>query len=154
MIDTPQIVQSEALHTAVIRFTIAKHAIQEVMGPAIGEVFATLGAQGLRPAGAVFSYHSRIYPEGWDFEVGVPVPKPVTQSGRVVASQLPARKVARTNYRGGYEGLGAAWGELDAWIAKSKLAAEPSLWEFYAAGPESSPDPKLWRTELNRPLSS
>ncbi len=31
-------------------------------------------------------------------------------------------------------------------------AMHPDLWECYAAGPESGPDPAKWRTELNRPL--
>ena len=26
------------------------------------------------------------------------------------------------------------------------------LWESYVVGPESSPDPMTWRTELNQPL--
>jgi hypothetical protein len=31
--------------------------------------------------------------------------------------------------------------------------AAQGLWECYAAGPESNPDPASWRTELNRPLA-
>jgi hypothetical protein len=36
MIDTPQITQSAAQLTAVIRLTIPRAEIQKVMGPAIG----------------------------------------------------------------------------------------------------------------------
>jgi effector-binding domain-containing protein len=60
--------------------------------------------------------------------------------------------VARVVYRGPYEGLGAAWGEFDAWIAANGHKPGTDLWECYVAGPESSPDPAAWRTELNRPL--
>ena len=35
-----------------------------------------------------------------------------------------------------------------------KLGAQEGLWECYTSGPESSPDPGKWRTELNRPLTS
>ena len=59
---------------------------------------------------------------------------------------------ARTVYHGGYEGLGAAWRELDEWVVAEGRMAAPDLWESYLAGPESSPDPANWRTELNRPL--
>ena len=47
-------------------------------------------------------------------------------------------KVARTIYHGGYDGLGAAWGELDAWIAAHGHTPAVDLWECYAAGPELS----------------
>jgi hypothetical protein len=32
-------------------------------------------------------------------------------------------------------------------------ASGPDLWECYATGPDSDPDPAAWRTELNRPLT-
>jgi effector-binding domain-containing protein len=153
MIDTPQITQSDARLTAVIRFTIPRAEIQKVMGPAIGEVMAAVAAQGLAPAGPVFSYHFKMDPAIFDFEVGVPVRKAVSPTGRVQPSQLPAKKVARTVYHGPYEGLGSAWGEFDSWIKANGHATAPDLWEYYAAGPESSPDPSQWRTELNRPLA-
>ena len=68
-------------------------------------------------------------------------------------SKLPATKIVRTIYRGGYEELGAAWGEFCAWIENEGLNAQDSLWECNLSGPESSLDPDEWRTELNRPLN-
>ena len=59
---------------------------------------------------------------------------------------------ARTYYHGPYEGLGGAWGEFSDWIAANGLRPAPDLWESYVTGPESSPDPANWRTELIRPL--
>jgi effector-binding domain-containing protein len=91
-------------------------------------------------------------PEVFDLEIGVPVTAPVTSVGRVQPGQLPATTVARTVYHGGYEGLGAAWGAFDAWLAANGHTSAPNLWECYRVGPESSLDPAEWRTELNRPL--
>ena len=105
-------------------------------------------------AGPVFSYHLRMDPGIFDFEIGVPVTKPVAPVGRVQPGQLPATKVARTIYRGPYEGLGAAWGEFGAWIKAQGHKPAPDLWECYVVGPEASPDPANWRTQLNRPLSA
>ncbi len=153
MIDTPQITQSEARLTAVIRFTIPRQEIQKVMGPAIGEIMAAVAAQGLTPTGPVFSYHFKMDPAIFDFEVGVPVAKAISPTGRVQGSQLSSSKVARTVYHGAYEGLGAAWGEFGHWIKANGHKAASGLWEFYVAGPESSADPAQWRTELNRPLA-
>ena len=153
MIDTPQITQTAAQLTAIIRLTIPREEIRNVMGPGIGELMATVAAQGIAPTGPWFSHHLRMDPRIFDFEISVPVTASVVAAGRVKPSQLPAAKVARTVYHGGYEGLGAAWGEFDAWIAAAGHKPAPNLWECYVAGPESSPDPSNWRTELNRPLA-
>ena len=152
MIDKPYIVQTTAQPAAVIRLTIPREEIGSVMGPAIGEVMSAVAAQGGKPAGPVFSHHFQMDPEVFDFEVGVPVESPMKEAGRVKPGELPAATVARTVYRGPYEGLGAAWGELDEWIKKCEHTPAPDLWESYAAGPESGEDPATWRTELNRPL--
>jgi len=152
MIDTPQITQSAAQMTAVIRLTIPRAEIRTVMGPGIGELMATVAAQGIAPAGPWFNHHLKMQPDIFDFEISVPVTRPVVAAGRVTPGHLRATKVARTIYHGPYEGLGAAWGEFDAWIAANGHKPAPNLWECYVAGPESNPDPVTWRTELNRPL--
>jgi effector-binding domain-containing protein len=88
---------------------------------------AAVAAQGIAPAGPVFSHHFKMDPEIFDFEVGVPVPKAVSPAGRVSPGELPSRTVARTVYHGPYEGLGAAWGEFDAWIAGSGHIAASAI---------------------------
>ena len=154
MLNNPKIIQAKEQLTAVIHLTIARAEIQNVMGAAIAEVLSSLAAQGIAPAGPCFSYHLKVPSDIFDFEVGFPVGKPVSPTGRVKASKLPAAKLARTIYHGGYEGLGAAWGEFRAWIETEGLSAQDCLWECYLAGPESSPDPAKWNTELNCPLGA
>ena len=152
MIDPPQIIQTDRQIAAVIHLTVPRKDIQTVMGPAIAEVVAAASAQGAGPAGPVFSHHLKIDPEVFDFEVGVPVMTPVTGIGRVKPGELPATIAARTFYHGPYEGLGAGWGEFSEWIAANGQSPAPDLWEYYVTGPESSPEPTTWRTELVRPL--
>lgn len=149
MLDKPYIVETQAQPAAVIRLTIPREEIRDVMGPAIGEVMSTVAAQGIKATGPTFSHHFKMDPKTFDFEVGVPVESPVAPAGRVKPGELPAATVARTVYRGPYEGLGEAWGEFDSWIAANKHTPAPDLWESYVAGPESGSDPA---TELNRPL--
>lgn len=153
MLDKPQIVQSDSQQAAVIRFTIPRAEIHQVMGPAFGELFSTLTAQGITPAGPFFSHHFRMDPQVFDFELGVPVDKPVTPTGRVKLGELPAAKVVRTVYTGPYEGLGDAWGEFDRLIKSEGHAIAANLWERYLAGPESGPDSSKYQTELSRPLA-
>lgn len=152
MLDTPDILETAEQPAAVIPLTIPRAAIQQAMGPAIGELMAALAAQGIAPVGPLFSHHLRMDPEVFDFEIGIPVAADVAAEGRMKPGRLPATRVARTTYRGPYEGLGPAWGEFGAWIAANGHTPAPDLWECYVAGPESSPDPAHWRTELNRPL--
>lgn len=152
MIDAPQIAQTEARHTAVIHLTIPREEMRNVMRPGLDELMKAIAQQGIAPAGPWFTHHLRMSPAAFDFEISVPVGSPVAAAGRVKPSRLPGTTVARTVYRGPYEGLGAAWGELDAWVRASGRAPAEDLWECYVAGPESGPDPSTWRTELNRPL--
>lgn len=152
MIDAPQIVQTVAVPVAALHLTIARSEIQHVMGPGIQEVMGALAAQGIAPAGPWLTHHLRMSAEQFDFEICVPVTRPVTAVGRVVARELPAATVARTVYHGGYEGLSGAWGELMGWISAQGHTAGPSLWEVYLTDPSADPDPSHWRTELNRPL--
>ena len=154
MISTPQITTTAAQQTAVIHLTVPREEIRNVMGPGLEELRAALAAQGIAPAGPWYTHHLRMDPAIFDFEIGLPVTAPVSAVGRIRPGQLPATLVARTVYSGEFEGLGAAWGEFDAWLAADGYTPRGDLWERYLAGPESNPDPATWRTELNRPISS
>lgn len=154
MIDKPNIIQTTAQLTAAIHLTIPKHEIQNVMRPGITELMETVAAQGIQPTGPWFSHHFSIADESWDFEICVPISSPVAPAGRVMPGKWPAMKAARTVYHGPYEGLGVAWGEFLDWIAAAGHTPGPDLYESYTAGPESSPDPAHWRTELTKPLTS
>lgn len=153
MLDTPHIAQTAAQRTAVIRMTVPRDEIRSVMGPGYRELMATIAAQGIAPVGPWFTHHLKVPDETFDFEIGVPVAAAVAPAGRVQPGELPAATVARAVYHGPYEGLATAWGQFIAWIDDRGHAPAPDLWECYVAGPEASPDPANWRTELNRPLA-
>ncbi|HET6349131.1 MAG TPA: GyrI-like domain-containing protein [Candidatus Krumholzibacteria bacterium] len=153
MLEQPQIAKVTARPAAVVHITVPREKIREVMGPGYHELMSTLAAQGVKPAGPWFSHHFTIDPKVFDFEIGVPVDGPFEPRGRVRVGELPAATVARTVYRGGYEGLPGAWGEFEAWIKQEGLKPAASLWETYTRGPESGSDDSTWETELTRPLS-
>lgn len=152
MIDPPQIVQTTAQIAAALRLTVPGNEIQNVMGPGLGEVLGAVQSQGHESAGPWFTHHLKIEPGVFDFEICVPLAAAIVAVGRVSCLTIPELHAARTIYRGPYEGLAAAWGEFDAWIRSSGFTPAPDLYECYEAGPESSPDPSQWRTELTRPL--
>ena len=153
MLDTPQVTQTTAQHTACIHFIIPRAEMMRVFGPAVEELAATLSAQGMPPAGSAFAHHFRMSPDTYDFEIGFATAAPITPAGRVKPGHWPATKVARTVYHGPYAGLPAAWGEFDGWMKANGLAQAEDLWEHYVTGPHSSPDPATWRTVLYRPLT-
>ena len=152
MLDTPQIVQTSDQLTAVIRLTVPRSEIQQVMGPGIAELMQVVSTQGIGPAGPWLSHHLKMTPDIFDFEIAVPVLAPVTPTGRVTPSRLPAARAMKTTYAGGYEGLGEAWGQFHGWIKAEGHTPGPDLWEVYRVGPESSQNPADWRTDLYQPL--
>lgn len=152
VIDKPQIVQTTAQATAVIRLVVPRAEIRNVMGPGYRELVAEVRRQGVAITGPWHTHHFKLPGDTFDFAIGVPVAAPVAAVGRVQAGELRATTVARATYRGGYEGLESAWGELQSWIVAEGLATAADLWEVYAVGPESGGDTTNWETELNRPL--
>lgn len=152
MLETPEIAVTPPQQIAVIRCTIPKAAMRDVMGPGIRELISTVMEQGIGPSGPWFAHHIRMNPEIFDFEIGVPVTAKVQATGRVESSLRPELTVAKAVLRGGYEGLPAAWPKLDAWVREQGHLSALDLWECYVAGPETSADPAQWRTELHRPL--
>ena len=89
-------------------------------------------------------------PKELDFDISIPVSAPVTAVGRVTRGQRP--KVLRTVYHGPYEGLGEAWHMFGRWAQANGYKVASDLYECYVVGPESSPNPADWRTELSRPV--
>jgi effector-binding domain-containing protein len=152
MIDSPEITRTQPQTAAVIHVRIPRDQIQRVMAPAINELMAALSDQGVRQVGPLFAHHLALSSDTFDLEVGFPASVAVAPVGRVKPGELPARRVARTVYRGSYEGLFSAWAAFDKWMEEQNLRPGETLWERYLAGPESNPDPSTWRTELNRPL--
>jgi effector-binding domain-containing protein len=78
-------------------------------------------------------------------EVGVELHQPCPLTGRVVASTLPAGRVAFTFHRGPYSGLGAAHRAVLDWCASQGLQPVGTRWEVY--GPHRD-DPAEMETQV------
>jgi effector-binding domain-containing protein len=152
VIDTPSVGNTTPQLLAKIRFALPRSQLRAVLGPAIGEVKATVAAQGIAAAAPWFTHYFRIDPLHADFEVCVPVTRRVAETGRVRADEWPATSVARTIYHGAYEGLAGGWSDLKLWVRANGYAAGEGRRECYAVGPESRTGSRHWRTELLLPL--
>ncbi|MEZ5429585.1 MAG: GyrI-like domain-containing protein [Verrucomicrobiales bacterium] len=100
----------------------------------------------------MFAHHSRITPEVFDFEVGVPVSGPLLPVGRVRAGELPGALVLRTIYTGPYEELHDAWREFKDWVGRNGYEVSSHPWETFLSDSGKDLDPSTYRTELNFPL--
>jgi effector-binding domain-containing protein len=149
MLETPELIDVSPQTTAVIRLHIPCEECPQHFGPAITELFAELGRQGVAPVGPVFDHHFAPPDTHFDFEIGVPTSKPVIPNGRVIAF-----RAAKAVLVGDYDQLPDAWPEFMQWIAAQGLQPATDLWQIFAKGPESDPDPATYRTELIRPLQS
>ena len=152
MIETPQILVTAPQLLAIVHLEIPRSKMQQLMGPAIGEVMAAVKAQGVGPAGPWFAHHLQMAPDRFTFDICVPVSAPLTPVGRVQAGLRPALRVVRTVYSGPYEGLGSAWNEFAAWREANRCETTSDLYECYLVGPQTSPDSTTWRTELTKAL--
>lgn len=148
MLGKLEVVATNTIPAAVIHIAIPKAEIRNVMGPAMQELMALVAAKGITPAGRIFSHHFIHEADRFEFEVGIPVSGAVKEAGRVRSGALPARKVVRTIYTGGYEGLGAAWGAFSAAVDKAGHSTTGEFWEVYLTGPETGPDGSRYTTEL------
>ncbi|MCB1090272.1 MAG: GyrI-like domain-containing protein [Verrucomicrobiae bacterium] len=138
---------------AVIRLTISRDEIQETMCPAISELMEAVTSQGIGPVGPLYSYHFRIFPEGFDFEAGVPVSSSVQPVGRVQAGELPAATAIRTVYTGPFEGLEAAWKAFKGLVDEAGHSLTGTVWEAYLTDPNQEPDSSKYQTQLNCTLA-
>ncbi len=121
MLDESTIIDVAECPAAVVRIRTPREEMREAMGAGRKALFDGLAQQGQSPAGPMFSHHFKMEPGIFDFEIGVPVDRPVTASGRLQPGHIPAAKMVRTIYHGAYEGLGEAWESFDDSIAVQGL---------------------------------
>ncbi|MGZ3305178.1 MAG: SRPBCC domain-containing protein [Asticcacaulis sp.] len=152
LIEAPEIVDAAALKVAKIHIVTPVSQIREVMGAGLSELRAVLTEQGITPAGPWLSHHLKAPGAIFDYEICIPVDVEVAPKGRVTAGEIPAARTARSVYRGNFDRLGQGWGQLMQWIEALPVKPADTLWEVYRIGPDDSPNPDDWRTELNRPL--
>lgn len=94
MIESPSVVQLEARPIATIHFRIPRDQMGEAFQSAIPELLQVLTAQGAAPAGSTFAHHFEMLEDEFVFDLGFPVTKPITASGRVQAGEWPAIRAA------------------------------------------------------------
>jgi DNA-binding transcriptional MerR regulator len=142
-----------ATAAAVAEIIGAKDALAWYQG-ALGELYATLAAQDVSPAGpggGVFS-NELFTDERGRATVFVPCAGTVRPMGRVAPLAVPAVELATIVHAGPHTDIDLAYGALATYVTQHALAVEGPLREYYLVGPHDSADESQWRTEIGWPV--
>ena len=136
-----------------VRETPRMDELTEFMGRAFGTAATEIGKQGAHPAGPPIAMYHSAPTEIVDVTAGCPVAQPVTPTPGVVIETLPGGPAIEAIHTGPYDTLTETYAELTVWVAEQKLNLAPEMWEEYAVGPDTEPDPAKWQTRIVFPLS-
>jgi DNA-binding transcriptional MerR regulator len=121
---------------------------------ALGELQATLAAQGIRadgPPGGIFA--SELFTdERGQATIFVPLRSQLRPMGRVTPMTVPAVELATIVHPGPHAGIDRAYGTLAAYVTEHELAVDGPLREYYLVGPGDTADQTAWRTEIGWPV--
>ncbi|WP_432548836.1 GyrI-like domain-containing protein [Kineococcus sp. SYSU DK004] len=150
--DGPRLVVLDPAAVAVVRARVAPDALREFFDSSFAALAEQLRAQGVRPVAAAHALYRDLAADAWDLEVGFAVDRPVRAAGGVEPGALPGGRAATCVHTGGYDGLGASWERLRAWVDERGLPAGPVFWEVYLTEPGPDVDPAVLRTQLVQPV--
>jgi DNA-binding transcriptional MerR regulator len=121
---------------------------------ALGEIYATLAAQGLPvsgPGGGIYSNELFSHERGLA-TIFVPHHGMVRPVGRVISLVVPAVELATTVYIGPHTDIDRAYGALATYVTQHALAIDGPIREYYLVGPHEAGDESEWRTEIGWPI--
>jgi DNA-binding transcriptional MerR regulator len=125
---------------------------------ALGELYATVTAQRLTPAGPaggiyadeIFTdHHGQVtifLPCG-----GVSGSSAVRPVGRVLPAAIPAAELAVMTHHGPATDVDRTYGTLASYVARHAIGVPGPIREYYLIGQRDTPDPDQWRTEIGWP---
>ena len=137
----------EARPTLVVAATTSWPEFPALWGTLLDEVWTCLRASGIERGCRNVMLYLDAVPH---VEVGVLPSGPCSLTGRVVASNLPAGRVATTVHRGSYADLGAAHQAVFDWCAAHGERRAGPRWEIY--GPHDDDPARVW-TEVHHLLA-
>jgi DNA-binding transcriptional MerR regulator len=130
----------------------------EDVGPwyqgALGELRATISAQGLPASGAPGGIYA---PDLFTNERGqatvfIPGTGRIRPVGRVEDVEVPAAELAIIVHRGPDDNIDRAYGALATHVTQHALAVDGPIREYYLSSRHDTPDESAWRTEIGWPI--
>lgn len=146
-----ELVNAEAIPTAVIRNRVIPEKLSQFVPAACGEVWSFIRSSGIPRSGR----HVALYLEDGEVEVGAEVSERFVGNDRVHYSQLPAGRAAMTTHFGPYSRLGDAHSVVRSWCEEQGYQLSGVCWEIYGHWDESwNADPSKIRTDVFHLLKS
>ncbi len=121
---------------------------------AMGELYATLAAQGVAVAGHPGGiYEDELFTqERGRATVFLPCTASLRPTGRVTPVEIPAIELAIIVHRGPIEEIDRAYGALAAYVARNAIAVDGPIREYYPVSGQDTRDSAAWRTEVGWPI--
>jgi DNA-binding transcriptional MerR regulator/effector-binding domain-containing protein len=119
-----------------------------------GELYTTLDARGIPPAGLSGAVYAAglFTEEKGEATVFVPTATEVRPTGRVTARVIPAGELAVIVHSGSHADVDRSYGALAAHVASHALQVEGPIREYYLVGRRDTPEESAWRTEICWPI--
>jgi len=121
---------------------------------ALGELRATVGAQGLHatgPSGGVFASELLQQDRG-SATVFIPVEGAVRPIGRVTSLVIPAAALAIISHHGSLADADLSYAKLGSYAITHEISIDGPLREYYLRSAADTPDEAEWRTEIGWPI--
>jgi DNA-binding transcriptional MerR regulator/effector-binding domain-containing protein len=121
---------------------------------ALGELHATVRAQGLRqtgPSGGLYASELFQHDRG-EATVFIPVEGTVRPVGRVVGFVVPAAELAIVAHHGSLDDADLTYSELGSYATSHEISVDGPLREYYLRGAHDTPDPARWETQIGWPI--
>jgi len=121
---------------------------------ALGELYATIAAQGLQPSGpsgGLFASELFHYERG-EVTMFIPLAGTMPTIGRVAPLVVPAAEVAVTVHEGSFTNLDDTYGALGVYVAMHALGVVGPVREYYLVDARATSDATQWRTQLAWPI--
>ncbi|HEV7689065.1 MAG TPA: GyrI-like domain-containing protein, partial [Acidimicrobiia bacterium] len=143
-----------AVPAAAISETVDREDVLAWWQGALGELHASVRAQGLTPAGCYAGlYGGDLYEhDRGRATVFLPVEGRVRAIGRVAALVVPAAELAVTGHEGSLDDVDLTYGALGAYVTGHEIGVDGPLREYYLRGVNDTDDVTRWRTEIAWPV--
>ena len=129
-----------------IREECKSEEISQKTGKNIEKVFNYIAQKRLYPRGPPVAIFYNVNKQKIDFEVGIPIEKPINVEGEFKLSSTPGGKAVFTLYKGHYEKIKPAYDAIENWIKEKGYEGTNIWWEIYCSNPQ--PNPNDWKTEI------
>ena len=143
-----------ATAAAGIRQTVDRADILSWWQGALGELHATVHAQGLPqrgPSGGLYASELFQHDRG-EATVFIPVDGTIRPVGRVVAFVVPAAELAVAAHHGSLDDVDLTYSELGSYATSHEISVDGPLREYYLRDSQDTPDPAEWETEIGWPI--